>query len=92
MPVAMEAGNYGPLPEVVQMKDNDGVEQTEGEGGRRGIVDSAKGVIGSAREQASRSVDVMTGFAGFSPLSVDQSQVQSILRLTRNIGLLAPRT
>ena len=43
------------------MKENDGVEQTEREGERRGIVDRAKGVIGSARQQVSRSADVMTG-------------------------------
>ena len=43
------------------MKENDGVEQTERESERRGIVDRAKGVIGSARHQVSRSPDVMTG-------------------------------
>ena len=43
------------------MKEDDGVEQTEREGERRGIVDRAKGVIGSARQQVSRSADVMTG-------------------------------
>ena len=43
------------------MKENDGAEQTEREGERRGIADGAKGVIGSARQQVSRSVDVMTG-------------------------------
>lgn len=43
------------------MKEDDGVEQTEREGEQRGIVDRAKGVIGSARQQVSRSADVMTG-------------------------------
>ena len=43
------------------MKENDGAERTEREDERRGIVDRAKGVIGSAREQVSRSADVMTG-------------------------------
>ena len=58
---AWETGNCSALPGVVQMKDNDGVEQTEGEGERHGIVDRAKGVVRSVRQQASRSVDVMTG-------------------------------
>ena len=43
------------------MKEDDGAEQTEREGERRGIVDRARGVIGSARQQVSRSADVMTG-------------------------------
>ena len=43
------------------MKENDGAEQPEREGERRGIVDRTKGVIGSARQQVSRSADVMTG-------------------------------
>ena len=43
------------------MKENDGAERTEREDERRGIVDRAKGVIGSARQQVSRSADVMTG-------------------------------
>ena len=43
------------------MKENDGAERTEREDERHGIVDRAKGVIGSAREQVSRSADVMTG-------------------------------
>ena len=43
------------------MKEDDGAEQTEREGERRGIVDRAKGAIGSARQQVSRSADVMTG-------------------------------
>ncbi len=42
-------------------ENDDGEEQTESEGERRGIVDRAKGVIGSVRQQTSRSVDVMTG-------------------------------
>ena len=43
------------------MEENDGADQTEREGERQGIFDRAKDVIGSAREQASRSADVMTG-------------------------------
>ena len=43
------------------MKENDGGEQTESEGERRGMVDRAKGVIGSVRQRVSRSADVMTG-------------------------------
>ena len=43
------------------MNENDGAEQTERGGERRGIVDRARGVIGSARQRASRSADVMTG-------------------------------
>ena len=44
------------------MQENDGAEdQTESEGGRRGILDRARGMIGSAKEKASRTVEVMTG-------------------------------
>lgn len=43
------------------MKENDGAERIEREDERHGIVDRAKDVIGSAREQVSRSADVMTG-------------------------------
>ena len=43
------------------MKENDGGEQTESEGERRGMVDRAKGAIGSVRQRVSRSADVMTG-------------------------------
>ena len=44
------------------MQENDrGEEQTESEGGRRGMFDRAKNLIGSARQKVSRPVDVMTG-------------------------------
>ena len=44
------------------MQESDATEeQTEGEGGRRSILDRAKGVARSAKQQVSRSVDVMTG-------------------------------
>ena len=44
------------------MQENDAVqEQTESEGGRRGMFDRARGGIGSAKQKVSRSVDVMTG-------------------------------
>ena len=44
------------------MREDDASEgQSQGEGERRGVFDRAKGVIGSARRQVSRSADVMTG-------------------------------
>ena len=45
------------------MQENGGgsEEQTESEGGRRGMFSRAKSVIGSAKQNVSRSVDVMTG-------------------------------
>ena len=42
-------------------EDNANEEQSENEGERRGVFDRARGVIGSARRQVSRSVDVVTG-------------------------------
>ncbi len=42
-------------------ENDDGEKQTESEGGNRGMFDRAKGVIGSAQQQVSRSVEVMTG-------------------------------
>ena len=44
------------------MQENDAAEeQTKSEGGRRGMLDRARGVVGSAQQKVSRSVDVMTG-------------------------------
>lgn len=43
------------------MKEDDGAEGTEREGEGRGIADRAKGAVGSARQQVSRSADLMTG-------------------------------
>lgn len=43
------------------MDENDGPEQIQNEAEPRGIVDRAKDAIGSARQQVSHSVDVMTG-------------------------------
>ena len=40
---------------------DDTEEQTKSQGDRRGIRDIASGVIGSAKQKVSRSVDVMTG-------------------------------
>ena len=44
------------------MQENDaGEEQSESKGGRRGILGRVGGLVGSAKQKASRSVDVMTG-------------------------------
>ena len=44
------------------MREDDASEgQSQGEGEGRGVFDRAKGVIGSARRQVSRSADIMTG-------------------------------
>ena len=45
------------------MQENGGgsEEQTESKGGRRGILGRVGGLIGSAKQKVSRSVDVMTG-------------------------------
>ena len=57
-----EAGKLRHQQEVVQMQEDDASEhQGRSEGERRGVFDRAKGVIGSARRQVSRSADVMTG-------------------------------
>ena len=49
-------------PEVVKMRNDDvNEEQSQSEDERRGVLDRARGVIGSARRQVSRSVDVVTG-------------------------------
>ena len=42
-------------------ENDDSKEQDESEGTRRGMFDRARGVIDSAQQQVSRSVDVMTG-------------------------------
>ena len=41
--------------------NDDSEERSEGEGGRSGALDRARNVIGSARRQASRSAEVLSG-------------------------------
>ena len=44
------------------MEENDDVEEpTEGKGGRPGVFDKAKGVVGAAQRQVSRSAEVLSG-------------------------------
>ena len=44
------------------MQENDDLEQhSEDEGGRGGVLDRARGVVGAAKQQVSRSADVLTG-------------------------------
>ena len=47
--------------EMVPVGDEDVEEQTESEGNRRGMLDKAKGLFGSAKQKISRSVDAVTG-------------------------------
>ena len=57
-----KSGKLWCKPEVVQMREDDASEeQSQNEDDRRSVFDRAKGVIGSARRQVSRSVDVVTG-------------------------------
>ena len=66
--MALQARELWRLSEILQMQESnageertESEEQTESEGGHPGRFDRARGVIGSARQQVSRSVDVMTG-------------------------------
>ena len=44
------------------MEENDDVEEpTEGKGGRPGVFDKARGVVGAAQRQVSRSAEVLSG-------------------------------
>ena len=47
--------------DVAPADDANAEEQTESEGGRRGILDRAKGFAHSAKQKVSRSVEAMTG-------------------------------
>ena len=42
-------------------ENDDGEEQVEGKGGRPGVFDRARGAIGAAKRQASRSAEVLSG-------------------------------
>ena len=44
------------------MQENDDLEQqSKDEGGRGGVLDRARGVVGAAKQQASRSAEVLSG-------------------------------
>ncbi len=42
-------------------ENDDGEDQVEGKGGRPGVFDRARGAIGSAKQQVSRSAEVLSG-------------------------------